>query len=186
MNESEIFETKSNEFDKQDNSDSEEVVSDNVVEEIKEVKTKTKKGRKPLSDERKAVLRENLKRGREKSIETRKRNRELKALEKEEKIKAQDDKLLKALELKRNKKNNETSLLEQIADLKKKLEEKEKKPIKEEKEPQAQAKQSEPKSQPKSQPKSEPKPLASKPIPIPQISQAQKNKNLYKMMRGIR
>ena len=73
MNESEIFETKSNEFDNQDNSDNEEVVSDNVVEEIKEVKTK--KGRKPLSEERKALLRENLKKGREKSIETRKRNK---------------------------------------------------------------------------------------------------------------
>ena len=172
MNESDIFETNS--CDTKDENTSSNSNNEDVVEEIK---TKTKKQRKPLTEERKAILRANLKAGREKSIETRKRNKQLKALEKEEKIKEQDDKLLKALELKRNKKNNESSLLQQIADLKKK--------IKEQEEPKEEPKKEEPKEEPKKEePKQEPK--KEEPKQEPKKSQSQKNKNLYNIMRGIR
>ena len=91
-------------------------LENNIFENPKE-ENKSKK-RKPLTEERKQMLRDNLKRGREKSMETRRRNRELKKIENEEKIKLQDEKLLKSLELKRNKKNNENTLLEQIENLK--------------------------------------------------------------------
>ena len=86
---------------------------------------KEKKGRKPLSDERKAQLRENLKKGREKSLETRKKNRELKKIQKEKKEAEDEELLLKNLEKKKNSKKDQSVLLEEIAVLKAKLAEQE-------------------------------------------------------------
>ena len=87
-----------------------------IVKPIKE-----KKGRKPLSDERKQQLRDNLKRGREKSLETRKKNRELKKIQKEKKEAEDEELLLKTLEKKKNSKKDQSVLLEEISVLKAKL-----------------------------------------------------------------
>lgn len=52
------------------------------IEETVQAPTKTKKTRKPLSEERKAQLREQLKKGREKSLEKRRANKQSKTLKK--------------------------------------------------------------------------------------------------------
>ncbi len=52
------------------------------IEETVPTPTKTKKARKPLSEERKAQLREQLKKGREKSLEKRRANKQTKTLKK--------------------------------------------------------------------------------------------------------
>ena len=73
-------------------------MSDKVVfdePEVTEKKTKAKKPRKPMSEERKEALREQLKKAREKSNEVRKKKALAKKIDKQEQEKALDEKIAK-------------------------------------------------------------------------------------------
>jgi len=80
-----------------------EVVDDAAQSKEEEPKAeKPKKARKKrvLTDEQKAALRENLKRGRETSLANRKKKKQLKAIDKEEKCRAEDEKIFENLKKK--------------------------------------------------------------------------------------
>jgi len=75
-------------------------MSDKVVfdePEVTEKKTKAKKPRKPMSEERKEQLREQLKKAREKSNEVRKKKALAKKIDKQEEEKALDEKIAKTV-----------------------------------------------------------------------------------------
>lgn len=71
-----------------------------------EKKTKAKKPKKELSEERKAQLREQLKKGREKALENRRKKALLKKIDKEADEKAKDEKIAKHI-LKKDTKDEE-------------------------------------------------------------------------------
>jgi hypothetical protein len=76
-------------------SDDEDKVVLDVVEEVKKPEKPAKKQRAPLSDERKAQLREQLKKGRETSLAKRQKNALVKKATKVEKDKEDDIKIAK-------------------------------------------------------------------------------------------
>ena len=162
----EIFEKSEldKEYDKiLDNSDDEEAdeatplipikskkksIQDPIDEPI--VKQDKRKGKrtKPISEEHRAILIDNLARGRAKALETRRKNAQLKKLARDEKISENEEKLLTALNKKKDKSRNNEDLLKKIADLESKLKDKE---IKEEP------------SKPAALPKKTPEPVKEKP-----------------------
>jgi len=80
----------------------EEVEEEEKIDEIVEPPKRDKRKRQ-LTDAQKEKLRENLKRGRETALANRRRKAKLRAIEKEEKITADEQKLLDALEKKKEK-----------------------------------------------------------------------------------
>jgi hypothetical protein len=82
-------------------------------------KAKAKKPKKELSEERKAQLREQLKKGREKALENRRKKMLLKKIDKEADEKAKDEKIAKHI-LKKNTKDEEIeNLKSELASIKK-------------------------------------------------------------------
>lgn len=153
MDNDEIFLSKCEEFDSKTSADVNKEEAPALEEKIDKRKGKSKR---VLSDEQKAKLKENLAKGREKSLATRKRKAELRKIEKAERITEEETKVLSALEKKRDKSRANNDLLTQIAELKAKLLEKDKslKTIKEVKEP---------------EPKPKAKPVAPKVAEAPKI-----------------
>ena len=164
--------------------EAEEDVTPLIQKEIEEpvVKIDKRRGKrkKPISDEQRQRLCDNLARGRAKALETRRKNAQLKKIEKEDKLNEKEEKLLNALNKKKDKSRDNDDLLKKIADLEKKLLDKESKP--------------EPKvSKPLSQPKAvaaKPKPAAeapvAKPPPAEKVQVELSKKELMKLMRGVR
>jgi hypothetical protein len=161
-----------------------------IQQEIEEpiVKKDKRKGKrsKPISEEHRARLVDNLARGRAKALETRRKNAQLKKIEKEQKMDEKEEKLLNALNKKKQKSQGSDDLLKKIADLEKRLLEKESAPP-------PQPKVSKPLSAPpppKAAPPPKPKaaaPPAPPPSPVvpkkePELSQ----KELMKLMRSVR
>jgi len=99
-----------------------------IEEEKSEAKIDRRKGKskRVLTPEQKAKLVENLAKGRAKSLETRRRNRELKKIEKDSKITNDEKIILDSLKKKENKSKSNNELLDKIAELQNKLNEKEK------------------------------------------------------------
>lgn len=160
-----------------------------IQQEIEEpiVKKDKRKGKrsKPISEEHRARLVDNLARGRAKALETRRKNAQLKKIEKEQKMDEKEEKLLNALNKKKQKAQGSDDLLKKIADLEKRLLEKESKP-----EPPPQPKVSKPLSTPPP-PKAAapPKPKAAAPPPSPVVPKKEpelSQKELMKLMRSVR
>lgn len=103
-----------------------------IQQEIEEpiVKKDKRKGKrtKPISDEQRKRLCDNLARGRAKALETRRKNAQLKKIEREQKMDEKEEKLLNALNKKKQKSQGNDDLLKKIADLEKRLLEKESAP----------------------------------------------------------
>jgi len=158
-----------------------------IQQEIEEpiVKKDKRKGKrsKPISEEHRARLVDNLARGRAKALETRRKNAQLKKIEKEQKMDEKEEKLLNALNKKKQKAQGSDDLLKKIADLEKRLLEKESKP-----EPKVSKAAAPPPPKAAAPPK--PKaaaPPAPPPSPVvpkkePELSQ----KELMKLMRSVR
>ena len=139
----EIFEKSEldKEYDKiLDNSDDEEAdeatplipikskkksIQDPIDEPIVKQDKRRGKRSKPISEEHRAILIDNLARGRAKALETRRKNAQLKKLARDEKISENEEKLLTALNKKKDKSRNNEDLLKKIADLESKLKDKE-------------------------------------------------------------
>ena len=85
-----------------------------------------KKGRKPLSEEQKQRLRENLAKGRAKSLEIRRRKAQLKKIEKADKVTEEEEKIYNNIQRKKQKAKDNDELLKQIEELKAQLRNKEK------------------------------------------------------------
>lgn len=105
-----------------------EVAEEVVVPEVADIEdvVKPKKVRKKrvLTEIQKEKLRENLKKGREKSLETRRRNKELKNMKKDKTKEAEDDELLKHLTEKKEKKTIvKNTIVSENEALKKRLDE---------------------------------------------------------------
>lgn len=156
------------------------LIQKEIEEPVVKVDKRRGKRKKPISEEQRQRLCDNLARGRAKALETRRKNAQLKKIEKEDKLNEKEEKLLNALNKKKDKSRDNDDLLKKIADLEKKLLEKESKP--------------EPKV---SKPLSQPKPAAAKPkpaaeAPAPKAPPAEKvavelsKKELMKLMRGVR
>ena len=160
-----------------------------IQQEIEEpiVKKDKRKGKrsKPISDEHRARLVDNLARGRQKALETRRKNAQLKKIEKEQKMDEKEEKLLNALNKKKQKSQGNDDLLKKIADLEKRLLEKESKPP-------PQPKVSKPVSvatpakKPVSKPVAEPEKTYAKAEPVPKKEPELSQKQLMKLMRSTR
>lgn len=160
-----------------------------IQQEIEEpiVKKDKRKGKrsKPISEEHRARLVDNLARGRAKALETRRKNAQLKKIEKEQKMDEKEEKLLNALNKKKQKSQGSDDLLKKIAYLEKRLLEKESKP-----EPKVSKPLSTPPPPKAAAPPPKPKaaaPPAPPPSPVvpkkePELSQ----KELMKLMRSVR
>ena len=99
----------------------EPVKTETVTETKPEPEPKKKKPKRILSEEHKAKLREQLKKGRETSLAKRRRKAQLKKIDKDEKSKSEDEKIFKALKnkLKPSELEDENkSLKKQLEDLK--------------------------------------------------------------------
>ena len=156
------------------------LIQKEIEEPVVKIDKRRGKRKKPISDEQRARLCDNLARGRTKALETRRKNAQLKKIEKEQKMDEKEEKLLHALNKKKQKSQGNDDLLKKIADLERKLLEKESKP--------------EPKV---SKPLSQPKPAAAKPkpaaeAPAPKAPPAEKvqvelsKKELMKLMKSVR
>ena len=158
------------------------LIQKEIEEPIEKIDKRRGKRKKPISEEQRKRLCDNLARGRAKALETRRKNAQLKKIEKEDKLNEKEEKLLNALNKKKDKSRDNDDLLKKIADLEKRLSEKESKPV--------------------SKPVSKPKPVAApaaapaaakpKPAPTPKAPPAEKvqvelsKKELMKLMRGVR
>ena len=100
-------------------------IKDDIDETIVKVDKRKGKRSKPISEEHRAILLDNLARGRAKALETRRKNAQLKKIERDEKMNEKEEKLLTALNKKKDKSRNNDDLLKKIADLENKLKEKE-------------------------------------------------------------
>ena len=154
---------------------------------IPEKFVKQRKKRAPLSDEQKERLKLQLAKGRATSLANRQKKATLKKIEKEEKITEQEDKIFKAIEKKKNSSKDQSNLLNEIDELKRKLAEKEQ-PQAPAETPQKPKKERKPKQikkpiTPPSSPEPEPEP---EPEPQPEPQPTMSNRNLAKMMRGLR
>ena len=159
-----------------------------IQQEIEEpiVKKDKRKGKrsKPISEEHRARFVDNLARGRAKALETRRKNAQLKKIEKEQKMDEKEEKLLNALNKKKQKAQGSDDLLKKIADLEKRLLEKESAPP-------PQPKVSKPISvappPPKAAAPPKPKAAAAPPSPIVPKKEAElSQKELMKLMRSVR
>ena len=124
-------------LDDSDNEEDEDVVSelkpllkkktikDDIEEPIVKVDKRKGKRSKPISEQHRAILLDNLKRGRAKALETRRKNAQLKKIERDEQMNDKEERLLSALNKKKDKSRNNDDLLKKIADLENKLKEKE-------------------------------------------------------------
>ena len=159
------------------------LIQKEIEEPIEKIDKRRGKRKNKISEEQRQRLCDNLARGRAKALETRRKNAQLKKIEKEDKLNEKEEKLLNALNKKKDKSRDNDDLLKKIADLEKKLLEKESKP--------------EPKvSKPLSQPKPAAAPVVAKPkpkpAPTPKAPPAEKvqvelsKKELMKLMRGVR
>ena len=154
---------------------------------IPEKFVKQRKKRAPLSDEQKERLKLQLAKGRATSLANRQKKATLKKIEKEEKITEQEDKIFKAIEKKKNSSKDQSNLLNEIDELKRKLAEKEQ-PQAPAETPQKPKKERKPKQikkpiTPPSSPEPEPEP---EPEPQPEPQPTMSNRNLARMMRGLR
>ena len=86
----------------------------------KEKRGKHRKGVK-VSPEHREILLANLAKGREKALETRRKNAQLRKIDREEKMNEKEEKLLSALQKKKNKTKGNEDLLSEIAELKKQI-----------------------------------------------------------------
>tara|TARA_R110000772_G_scaffold39937_3_gene93677 strand:+ start:423 stop:1022 length:600 start_codon:yes stop_codon:yes gene_type:complete len=103
-----------------------EEVEEEEVEEVEAPPPPAKKPRKKrvLTEEQKEKLRENLKKGREKSLETRRRNKQLKSMDKDKAKDAKDAELYDHLKAKKEKVAREKkSAVSENESLKKRLDE---------------------------------------------------------------
>ena len=103
-----------------------EEVEEEEVEEVEAPPPPAKKPRKKrvLTEEQKEKLRENLKKGREKSLETRRRNKQLKSMDKDKAKDAKDAELYEHLKAKKEKVSREKkSAVSENESLKKRLDE---------------------------------------------------------------
>ena len=162
-----------------------------IQQEIEEpiVKKDKRKGKrtKPISDEQRKRLCDNLARGRQKALETRRKNAQLKKIEREQKMDEKEERLLHALNKKKQKSQGNDDLLKKIADLEKRLLEKESAPPPQPKVSKpisvptpAKKVVAEPKSEPKATPAVEPK--ATPAAEPPQMSR----KQMMKLMKSMR
>ena len=113
------------------------------------------KRKNPISEKQKAILLDNLARGREKALETRRKNAELRRIEREQKMSDKDELILESLNKRKLKQKSNDQLLQQITDLENKLKEQELKSVP----------KPDPKPDPKPEPEQKPKP---KPKPEPE------------------
>ena len=157
------------------------LIQKEIEEPVVKIDKRRGKRKKPISEEQRQRLCDNLARGRAKALETRRKNAQLKKIEKEDKINEKEEKLLIALNKKKNKSRDNDDLLKKIADLEKRLLDKESVPP-------PQPKVSKPLSQPKAS-AAKPKPAAD---PTPKAPPAEKvqvelsKKELMKLMRSVR
>lgn len=86
----------------------------------KEKRGRHRKGVK-VSPEHREILLANLAKGREKALETRRKNAQLRKIDREEKMNEKEEKLLSALQKKKNKTKGNEDLLSEIAELKKQI-----------------------------------------------------------------
>ena len=109
--------------DSEDEIESEEIPL--IQQEIEEpiVKKDKRRGKrsKPISEEHRARLVDNLARGRAKALETRRKNAQLKKIEKEQKMDEKEEKLLNALNKKKQKSQGSDDRLKKMADVEKRL-----------------------------------------------------------------
>ena len=140
--------------------DDEQEVKESSVEEV--TKPKPKKPKRVLSDERKAQLREQLKKGRETSMANRKKKALVKSAEKEIKKKEDDKKIAKAFLEKDTSPSDELDELKQLKEEMKAMKEAMKQSRQEPRKP-------EPRIEEQKNEKIEtPKPVTPPPAPIPQ------------------
>ena len=170
-------------------------IKDNIDEPIVKVDKRKGKRSKPISEEHRAILLDNLARGRAKALETRRKNAQLKKIERDEKISEKEEKLLSALNKKKDKSRNNDDLLKKIADLENKLKEKEvvtpppQAKQKEVSKPLPPAKQREAPPAPKPEPAKQKE--VSKPLPKPppkneKVEVQLSKKELLKLMKNVR
>ena len=104
------------------------LIQKEIVEPIEKKDKRKGKRTKPISDVQRKRLCDNLARGRAKALETRRKNAQLRKIEKEQKMDEKEEKLLHALNKKKQKSQGNDDLLKKIADLEKRLLEKESAP----------------------------------------------------------
>jgi len=164
-------------------------IKDDIDETIVKVDKRKGKRSKPISEEHRAILLDNLARGRAKALETRRKNAQLKKIERDEKLNEKEEKLLTALNKKKDKSRNNDDLLKKIADLENKLKEKEvvtpppakvSKPLPKEAPP---AKQRE---APQAKQKEVSKPLPQAPPKNEKVEVQLSKKELLKLMKNVR
>jgi len=160
-------------------------IKDDIDEPIVKVDKRRGKRSKPISEEHRAILLDNLARGRAKALETRRKNAQLKKIERDEKISEKEEKLLSALNKKKDKSRNNDDLLKKIADLENKLKEKEAPP------PQAKVSKPLPPAKQREAPQAKQKEV-SKPLPQEAPPKNEKvevqlsKKELLKLMKNVR
>ena len=164
-------------------------IKDDIDEPIVKVDKRKGKRSKPISEEHRAILLDNLARGRAKALETRRKNAQLKKIERDEKISEKEERLLSALNKKKDKSRNNDDLLKKIADLENKLKEKEAPPPKVSKplpKPAPPAPKPAPKEAPAKQ-KEVSKPLPQEAPPKNEKVEVQlSKKELLKLMKNVR
>ena len=161
------------------------LIQKEIEEPIEKIDKRRGKRKKPISEEQRQRLCDNLARGRAKALETRRKNAQLKKIEKEEKLNEKEEKLLTALNKKKDKSRDNDDLLKKIADLEKRLSEKESKPVSKS------VSKPKPVAAPAAAPAAaKPKPAAAAPTPkAPPAEKVQvelSKKELMKLMRGVR
>jgi len=164
--------------DEAETKDTTPLIQKEIEEPIEKIDKRRGKRKKPITEEQRKRLCDNLARGRAKALETRRKNAQLKKIEKEDKLNEKEEKLLNALNKKKDKSRDNDDLLKKIADLEKRLSEKESKSVSKPKPVAAPA-------------AAKPKP-APAPAPTPKAPPAEKvqvelsKKELMKLMRGVR
>jgi len=164
-----------------------------IQQEIEEpiVKKDKRRGKrsKPISEEQRKRLCDNLARGRAKALETRRKNAQLKKIEKEQKMEEKEEKLLNALNKKKQKSQGNDDLLKKIADLEKRLLEKESKPPPQPKVSKPVSVATPPPKKVVSKPVAEPEKTYAAPPPSPVVPKKEpelSQKQLMKLMRSAR
>jgi len=119
---SELFEQTEEEMEEVEEEEVEEV--EEVEEEVAPPPAKKPRKKRILTEAQKEKLRENLKKGREKSLETRRRNKQLKSMDKDKARDAKDAELYEHLKAKKEKVAREKkSAVSENEALKKRLDE---------------------------------------------------------------
>lgn len=164
-----------------------------IQQEIEEpiVKKDKRRGKrsKPISEEQRKRLCDNLARGRAKALETRRKNAQLKKIEKEQKMEEKEERLLHALNKKKQKSQGNDDLLKKIADLEKRLLEKDSAPPPQPKVSKPVSVATPPPKKVVSKPVAEPEKTYAKPPPSPVVPKKEpelSQKQLMKLMRSAR